>query len=346
MPGPITPATPAGVAALLVAPSAARITWTPNPQYDEVARYDVFRNGTKVGESLPASFLDTGLVELTTYSYAVAAVGARGMSSPRSAESSGATIIPPDVTLPRVTGVTPLNRSSGVSPTTTVRVTFSEPIDPTTLTDSTFRIKPTVSVTLFVSGALSYDAATNTAIFTSAAPFRNRLSYEVFITRGIKDRAGNPVASEYTSCFTPAAGAGVATAMDIGHWSGNNACREVHWHIPLAQTGNALYRRADCGADNVDCNITALNEAGRAILGGASCRPASLTPPRLCEVQVAAVTGTVDGTSVSFRVTTDNGLTFNFNGSFAAGTTVNPYITGTISGVTLPAVGINFEREP
>jgi len=261
---------------------------------------------------------------------------------------SGPPVVPtgPDVTSPSVMASSPVNRAADVSATTAVRVTFSEPINPATLTDSTFTIKsflPTGSVV--IQGIRSYDAATNTAIFTATLPYRNYVSYAVTITTGVRDMAGNRVASQYTSCFTPTAGSGVARTLNGGHWAGNDACVEVHWHIPIDQTGTVLSRNASCGLDNVDCRLTAVSEAGRAVLGGSTCRPGNRPAPSLCDVLVVSLTGTVNGTSISFNFTTDNGLTFKFVGAFASSRTISPYLTGTISGTSLTAVGINFSQE-
>ena len=46
-----------------------------------------------------------------------------------------------DTTRPTVTSTSPANGATGVSQSTTVTATFSEPMDPTTITTSTFALR-------------------------------------------------------------------------------------------------------------------------------------------------------------------------------------------------------------
>jgi len=211
---------------------------------------------------------------------------------------------------------------------------------------STFTVKEISGAGSSIDGTRTYDAATNTAIFTPAAPLKNYRNYTVTVAPGVSDVSGNQTASPFSSCFTPTAGAGVADILEQDHWAGNDACGEVHWHVPLARSGNTLTRAPSCGTNNINCNISAVSEAGRAVLGGASCRPTNLGFPRLCEVEIATLNGTVNGTLVSFTLTTDNGLTFSFNGAFAASDTGTPWLVGTLTGATMAPIGINWERQP
>ena len=56
---------------------------------------------------------------------------------------------------------------------------------------------------------------------------------------------------------------------------------------------------------------------------------------------------TVNGNAVAFTITAANGLTFSFTGAFAANPAGQPnsWIIGRISGATLVAVGITFEKQ-
>ncbi|HVF40535.1 MAG TPA: Ig-like domain-containing protein, partial [Gemmatimonadaceae bacterium] len=250
------------------------------------------------------------------------------------------------LTAPTVTGVTPANRSQGAATNTQIRVTFSEPINPATLNSSNFTVKEFLPLGQFVSGTRTFDTSTNTAIFTPNVAFKNHESYTVTITPGVTDVAGNAVQSQFQSCWTPTAGDGTIISLE-GFWSGNDACLAGHWHLPITQIGDVLsWRGCPEGSDQDLCKTYAVTEAGRQALGGASCRPSDQPPPVLCEVMTVSLTGSVNGSAITFTWTTDNGLTFTFNGTFSATTgNANPYLTGVISGATLPAVGINWERQ-
>jgi hypothetical protein len=252
------------------------------------------------------------------------------------------TAAPPDVTPPTVTAVSPTNKAFDVSTSAQIKVTFNEPIDPATVTASTFTIKESNPTDPFLTGTRTYDAGTNTIVFTPSVALKNHKSYLVTVTPGIKDVAGNALTASSTTCFTPTAGAGAIISMS-GFWSQTEACQDIHFHVPIIQTGNTL-SLGSC-APELYCVTSAVSEAGKAYLGGASCITSPYPPPRICDVNVASLTGSVSGSAVTFTMTMVNGLTFTFNGTFAATGTANPFITGTISGTNMPLVGINFERE-
>ena len=65
--------------------------------------------------------------------------------------------------------------------------------------------------------------------------------------------------------------------------------------------------------------------------------------------------GTAVATSITYDAgtgagtlnpTTENGLTFSFNGAFAASDTGTPWLVGTLTGATMAPIGINWERQP
>src|SRR4051812_45952119 len=79
--GPVTPETPTGVTVVLLSPTSAKVTWTGSSDPASVRSYNVFRNGTKVGEVNGPLFVDTGLAELVTYRYGVSTNGVNGLLS-------------------------------------------------------------------------------------------------------------------------------------------------------------------------------------------------------------------------------------------------------------------------
>jgi Bacterial Ig-like domain len=94
----------------------------------------------------------------------------------------------PDTTAPSVTATLPDNGAAYVATTSTFKATFSEAIDPATLTPASFSVAG-------VSGTVGYDAATRTATFTPSAPLANNSTYTANLGSGIKDLAGNPLAT-------------------------------------------------------------------------------------------------------------------------------------------------------
>ncbi|MEC4749602.1 N,N-dimethylformamidase beta subunit family domain-containing protein [Methylomicrobium sp. Wu6] len=105
-----------------------------------------------------------------------------------------------DTTPPTVTSISPVNGATGVIQQPTVTATFSEPVDPATVTSSNFKLQfgnnPPVSATV------RYDSSTNTAKLTPSTVLSASTTYTATILTGIKDLAGNALAAPYTWSFT------------------------------------------------------------------------------------------------------------------------------------------------
>lgn len=86
---------------------------------------------------------------------------------------------------------------------TTIRATFSEPINPDTLTSNTFIVLSVgPSGGAAVSGTVTYTAETKTATFTPTTLLEIDTTYTVTLTTGIEDEAGNRMAAIYSWSFT------------------------------------------------------------------------------------------------------------------------------------------------
>ena len=199
--GPESPSTPTNVVATLASATSATITWTPSPLNDGVISYSIYRNGTKVGESTTTSYTDTGLAQQTTYVYSVAANCKSGVVSDRSAETTQSTVTTVDITPPRVLSTIPVNGATGVSRAGTSTVTFSEPMDPTTINTSTFNIRITSSGQI-LAGTVTYNATTRVAEFIPSVPLPNLTPLTVTVTTGVKDLAGNAMTAPFTAQWT------------------------------------------------------------------------------------------------------------------------------------------------
>ena len=108
-----------------------------------------------------------------------------------------------DLVAPTVTAISPADAAAGVCLGSVVSATFSEPIDAATLTTSTFVV---TDAGVAVPGAVSYNASTQVASFTpsAAAGFAPSKTFVVTIrsgTTGVKDLAGNPLASDRVWSF-------------------------------------------------------------------------------------------------------------------------------------------------
>ena len=116
-----------------------------------------------------------------------------------------------DITSPTVAGTTPAMNATGVSTATTVRATFSEAMTASTITTTTFVLR---DGTTSVAAAVGYDNPTLAATSTPSQPLVAGRTYTATITggsSGVKDLAGNALASNYVWSFTTAASSAAVT---------------------------------------------------------------------------------------------------------------------------------------
>ncbi|MFL5319378.1 MAG: chitobiase/beta-hexosaminidase C-terminal domain-containing protein, partial [Myxococcaceae bacterium] len=100
-----------------------------------------------------------------------------------------------DTTPPAVLSVAPGNGAT-TSVLTSVIVTFSKRMDPTTLNGSTFLLSGGAT------GTVTYSAYKGTATFIPSAPLSFSTNYTFTITTGAKDEGGNAMSAPFTSTFT------------------------------------------------------------------------------------------------------------------------------------------------
>ena len=113
-----------------------------------------------------------------------------------------------DNVAPTVTTRTPSAGATGVTPSTTIRATFNESINPATITAATFEVRDATAA--LVPGSVNYGASTLTATFTPSSALASGATYTVILRGGatdprVKDVAGNALAANVTWSFTTAA---------------------------------------------------------------------------------------------------------------------------------------------
>ena len=106
----------------------------------------------------------------------------------------------PDITAPTVVSTVPANAAVGVTINSAMSATFSEAMDPLTITTITFTLKQGATP---VSGAVTYSLVT--AVFTPLANLASSTIYTATITTGAHDLAGNAMAGDYVWSFTTGA---------------------------------------------------------------------------------------------------------------------------------------------
>ena len=119
---------------------------------------------------------------------------------------------PPDTTPPTVTAVSPTDAATGVAVGTTATATFSEAIDPATVSTSTVTLAKAGTA---VAATVTYDAASKTATLHPSATLDVATTYTATVkggASGVKDLAANALAADKVWTFTTAAAAGGTTS--------------------------------------------------------------------------------------------------------------------------------------
>ena len=108
---------------------------------------------------------------------------------------TGDSVSVPDATPPTVSSVSPVADATNIAVGAVITATFSEAMDSSTITASSFTLDS-------VAGSVSYNSGTYTATFTPDANLSYSTTYTATLSTGITDVAGNPLASAYSWSFT------------------------------------------------------------------------------------------------------------------------------------------------
>ena len=127
---------------------------------------------------------------------------------------------PPGGTTPSVISTSPIDTATIVAVNSTITATFSEPMDATTITTTTFTVEDTTAST-GVTGVVTYDIVTNTASFApSVVLIGSSTLYTVTITTGAKSAKGVALVADKVFSFTTTA-VGIGPAPVLLGTSGN-----------------------------------------------------------------------------------------------------------------------------
>jgi len=159
--------------------------------------------GTVTYAGVTATFNPLRTLALNTTYTATITTGARDLAGNALANSlvwsftTGAT---PDTTAPTVSFTVPVSADTGVAISPNIAATFSEAMDPLTITTVTFTLK---QGTTAVAGTVTYAGVT--AIFNPLNNLAPSTTYTATVTTGTKDLAGNALAANFVWTFTTGA---------------------------------------------------------------------------------------------------------------------------------------------
>jgi hypothetical protein len=175
-----------------------------------------------------ATFTPTGILTGSTVYTGTVTTSAKDVAGNALASNytwSFTTASATDLVAPTVVSVVPLNSAASVATNSKPTVTFSEAMNPSTITSATFTLK---QGTTTIAGTVSYTG--NTATFAPTSVLTAGTGYTATITTVAKDIAGNALASNYTWSFTTVAStpAGLSFASDVV--PALNTCNVCHTH--------------------------------------------------------------------------------------------------------------------
>ncbi len=262
-----------------------------------------------------ATFTPTApLASATSYTATVSVGATDAAGNPMGAPKTW-TFVTADVVAPTVTAVVPANAATNVPLNTTVRVTFSEPMNATTINTTTVTLRPTAGATP-VAATVTYDGATNTAVLTPTAPLSGTTNYTVTVTTGVRDVSNNALASQFTSTFT------TLTPDVIPPTVSSVAPANLAVAVPTNTTVRVTFNEAMDATTITNTNITLRNTGTSAQVAGtvtydAPTRVATFTPT----AALSNSTGYTFTVSTAVTDASGNPLAAPFNSTF---TTVAP----------------------
>jgi len=243
-------------------------------------RFDNFTGGTtshsfrmpNIGSQLRAQTGYNPLMWLMVLLLTALVAGCGGQDPILGNGGNGATTVAADTTRPRVTATIPINAASSVPANTKITATFTEPMDPTTISSATFTLAQSGVPVTGAAGSPGYTVGSRIADFKPSADLTANLVYTATITTGAKDLAGNalagnqaalPAASNYVWTFT--AGAANTTHPTITSTTPASGVSAV----PVNSTVNATFSEATTGVamDPSTINNTTFTVAQSGVVG-------------------------------------------------------------------------------
>ena len=204
----MNPATLSGVSGIAnFTLCASAITPCPTPLIGGTVSYVASARSATFSPTVILAAMTTYTATVTTGATDLASNALGGNKAPAPAASNyvwtfttGAVA---DLTPPTVTTVFPADLATGVCPKAVVSATFSESMDPSTITTSTFTLQPSgPPLGSLINGSVTYDAATKIASFAPSSSLVDTTTYTATMTTGVKDVAGNMLASNKVWTFT------------------------------------------------------------------------------------------------------------------------------------------------
>jgi hypothetical protein len=284
-----------------------------------------------------ATFTPGTLLATSTLYTATISSGAKNMAGTALANTIWTfTTAPP----PAVTSTVPASGAIIVPLTQKITATFNTPMLASTITPApTFTVAVAGVGGAAVAGSATYDAASNTAIFTPTAALTPNTLYTATITTAAQSALGNPLAANYVWSFKTGQSANGSAPIVISTNPANAASA-----VPLNQKIAATFStQMDPSTISAAGTFTvAVTVGGAAVLGAVSYlgRTAVFTP----SANLAAATSYTATITTAAKDLTGVAMAANFTWTFTTAASTNgaaPTITLTNPASAAPSVPID-----
>jgi O-glycosyl hydrolase len=207
---------------------------------------------------------------------------------------------------PSVSAVTPTNTSTGIAITSAVTATFSEPMNASTITGSTFTLVPQGGSA--VAATVSYNASGNVATLTPTASLVNGTMYTATITTGVMSSSGSALASSYTWTFTTVA-LPAPTVTSVTPVNATNG-------VAITTTATAIFSEGMNPATITGSTFTLTPQGGSSVAATVSYDISNLTATLTPAAPL--VNGTTYSATITTGVTSSGGIALasNYTWSF------------------------------
>ena len=225
----------------------------------------------------------------------------------------------PDIIPPTVIATDPINGATGVLINKKVVVYFSEDMNTTSITNSTFYLQQGTTTIL---GSVSTSGSTS--VFTPASNLNLNTTYKATVTTGVKDLAGNAMVSNYVFTFTTGTSSDITPPIVTSTDPANNATA-----VPLNKKVVAFFSKS-MNPQTINSSTFLLKQGTNAITGSVSYsgNSAVFTP----SVNFTASTTYTATITTGAQDVAGNALANNYVWSFTTGTApdiIPPTVTST-----------------
>ena len=182
-----------------------------------------------------------------------------------------------DIIAPLITATTPAHGATGVSTSPVVAVTFNETMDGSTINGSTFELRN--SLNNLVPSSVNYSPGSRTAALAPSVALAGSSTYTVIIkglAGGIKDSAGNALASDSIWSFTT--NAGDVTAPLIVSTSPINGATGISIQTDVSAGFNEAMDPSTINGASIELRNPSNNLVSSTIIYNSETRTVFLTP--------------------------------------------------------------------